>query len=87
MDLDCLPAQYKDLMEPPRGFKINIRQLVPKIRLYELPTLFLLAFMLFVGAWRCCYYPNYTKRWPIGPKPITEYALKRTYPDQLHFRH
>ncbi|WP_118972275.1 hypothetical protein [Taibaiella koreensis] len=48
----------------------------PRLKLYELPAILLIGFMLFVGAWRCFYYPQYTRDGNSGPEPIAAYAIR-----------
>lgn len=47
-----------------------------RIKLYELPFLLLIAFMVFVSAWRCYYYPPTPRDLTSGPEVIAEYAIK-----------
>ncbi|WP_118950956.1 hypothetical protein [Taibaiella helva] len=47
-----------------------------RLRLYELPAMLLISFMLFVSAWRCFYYPQYTRDGMSGPEPIAAYAVR-----------
>jgi hypothetical protein len=47
---------------------------LPKI--YELPAIGLLAFMIFVSAWRCYYFPPTPRDLTSGPEVIAEYAIK-----------
>ena len=47
-----------------------------KVRLYELPFLLLIAFMVFVSAWRCVYFPPTSRDLTSGPEVIAEYAVK-----------
>ncbi len=62
---------------------INLKKNPPKwtrftfgLKLHELPAILLIGFMLFVSAWRCYYYPQYTRDGNSGPEPIAAYALK-----------
>lgn len=48
----------------------------PRVRLYELPAICLLAFLIFVSAWRGYYYPSNTRDSMSGPETISEYAIK-----------
>jgi hypothetical protein len=49
---------------------------VPKIRIYEIPALLVLGFLLFVSIWRCSYYPSYVRDALSGPEAIAEYTIK-----------
>ncbi len=44
--------------------------------LYELPAICLLAFMIFVSAWRCYYFPPTPRDLTSGPELMAEYAIK-----------
>lgn len=48
----------------------------PKIRIYEIPALAVLAFLLFVSVWRCYYYPSYARDALSGPETIAEYTVR-----------
>ncbi len=48
----------------------------PAIRLYEWPFLLLIAFIFFVSAWRCYYYPPLPRDLTSGAEVIAEYAVK-----------
>lgn len=45
-------------------------------RLYEIPSLFLILFMVFVSVWRCYYYPPTPRDLTSGAEVIAEYAVK-----------
>ena len=47
-----------------------------RIKLYEIPSLLVIAFMLFVSVWRCYYYPPTPRDLASGPEVIAEYAVK-----------
>lgn len=60
-----------DLKKAPPRWRFKFR-----LRLYELPAILLIGFMLFVSAWRCFYYPQFTRDGNSGPEPIAAYAIK-----------
>ncbi len=45
-------------------------------KLYEIPAIGLLCFMMFVSAWRCYYTPPTPRDLTSGPEVIAEYAVK-----------
>jgi hypothetical protein len=47
-----------------------------KIKLYELPFLLLIAFIVFVSAWRCFYFPPFARDLTSGPEAIAEFATR-----------
>ena len=47
-----------------------------KVQLYELPTLLLICFMVFVSVWRCFYYPPYPRDLTSGAEVIAEYTTR-----------
>ena len=47
-----------------------------RIKLYEIPFLLLISFMVFVSAWRCYYYPPTPRDLTSGAEVIAEYAVK-----------
>lgn len=47
-----------------------------RIRVYEIPFLLLVSFMIFVSAWRCFYYPPTPRDLTSGAEVIAEYAVK-----------
>lgn len=49
---------------------------MPTIKVYEIPALLILAFLLFVSIWRCYYYPSYVRDALSGPETIAEYAIR-----------
>lgn len=57
-----------------------LREMVPgsafRIRLYEIPFLLLIAFIVFVSAWRCFYYPPTPADVTSGAEVIAEYTLR-----------
>ena len=53
--------------------KTNIR-LKPK--LYELPFILMIAFIIFVSAWRCFYFPPTPRDLTSGAEVIAEYAIR-----------
>ncbi|XZF12543.1 hypothetical protein ACTHGU_12180 [Chitinophagaceae bacterium MMS25-I14] len=54
----------------------NAFQPLPRIRIYEVPALLMLGFLLVVSIWRCYYYPSYVRDVLSGPEAIAEYAVK-----------
>ncbi len=70
----ALLLHIKTLKKPGKGFRVDIKSWIPRFRLYELPALLLLCFMLFVSAWRCYYYPSYSRDGLSGPEAIAAYA-------------
>jgi hypothetical protein len=49
---------------------------MPRVQLYEIPGLLIIAFMLFVSIWRCYYYPSYVRDALSGPETIAELAIR-----------
>lgn len=47
-----------------------------RFRIYEIPAICMLAFILFVSAWRCYYYPTYARDTMSGPETIAEYTIR-----------
>lgn len=47
-----------------------------QLKLYEIPSLFLILFMVFVSVWRCYYYPPTPRDLTSGAEVIAEYAVK-----------
>ena len=47
-----------------------------RLKLYELPFVAVIAFMIFVSAWRCFYYPPTSRDFTSGAEVIAEYAVK-----------
>lgn len=47
-----------------------------RIRLYEIPFLLVIAFIVFVSVWRCFYYPPTPADATSGPEVIAEYTLR-----------
>lgn len=47
-----------------------------QLKLYEIPSLFLILLMIFVSAWRCYYYPPTPRDLTSGAEVIAEYAVK-----------
>ena len=47
-----------------------------RLKLYELPFLLLIAFMVFLSVWRCYYYPPTPRDLTSGAEVIAEYAIK-----------
>jgi hypothetical protein len=66
----------KTLLDMRKGFSFRPASLLPSIKLYELPAILLIAFMLFVSAWRCFYYPSYVRDGLSGPEAIADFAIK-----------
>jgi hypothetical protein len=47
-----------------------------RLKLYELPFVAVIAFMIFVSAWRCFYYPPTPRDLTSGAEVIAEFAVK-----------
>ena len=47
-----------------------------RLKLYEIPFVAVIAFMIFVSAWRCFYYPPTARDFTSGAEVIAEYAVK-----------
>jgi hypothetical protein len=47
-----------------------------QLKLYEIPSLFLIMLMIFVSVWRCYYYPPTPRDLTSGAEVIAEYAVK-----------
>ena len=47
-----------------------------RIRLYEIPYLLILGFLVFVSVWRCYYLPPTSRDALSGPEAIAEYAVR-----------
>ena len=47
-----------------------------RIRLYEIPFLLILGFLVFVSVWRCYYLPPTSRDALSGPEAIAEYAVR-----------
>ncbi|MBO9683497.1 MAG: hypothetical protein J7502_12655 [Flavisolibacter sp.] len=47
-----------------------------RLKLYEVPSLFLILLMIFVSVWRCYYYPPTPRDLTSGAEVIAEYAVK-----------
>lgn len=72
----ALVLNLKTLLQLRRGIRPKPGRLLPKIKLYELPAILMLTFIISVGAWRGYYYPSYTRDGMSGPEAISEYAVK-----------
>ena len=53
-----------------------IKSISFRLKLYEIPFVAVIAFMIFVSAWRCFYYPPTARDLTSGPEVIAEYAVK-----------
>jgi len=53
-----------------------IKNISFRLKLYELPFIAVMAFMIFVSAWRCFYYPPTSRDFTSGAEVIAEYAFK-----------
>jgi len=59
------------------GYLINgLKNFRLRIKIYEIPFLLLIGFMVFVSVWRCYYYPPTPRDLVSGPEVIAEYAVK-----------
>ena len=47
-----------------------------RMKLYDIPFLLLISFMVFVSVWRCYYYPPTPRDLTSGPEVIAEYTVK-----------
>lgn len=47
-----------------------------KLKLYELPFVIMIAFIIFVSAWRCFYFPPTPRDLTSGAEVIAEYAIR-----------
>ncbi|HVS98530.1 MAG TPA: hypothetical protein VHE54_18690 [Puia sp.] len=47
-----------------------------RIRMYEIPYLLILGFLIFVSVWRCYYYPVTSRDALSGPEAIAEFAVR-----------
>jgi hypothetical protein len=56
-----------------KELKANIRI---KPKLYELPFIIMIAFIIFVSAWRCFYFPPTPRDLTSGAEVIAEYAIR-----------
>lgn len=54
--------------------KESVRTL--RVRIYELPAILVLTFMVFVSVWRCYYLPPTSRDALSGPEAIAEYAVR-----------
>jgi hypothetical protein len=63
-----------------KTFIANLRALIKgisfRLKLYELPFVAVIAFMIFVSAWRCFYYPPTPRDLTSGAEVIAEFAVK-----------
>ncbi|WP_124634296.1 hypothetical protein [Taibaiella sp. KBW10] len=50
--------------------------LFKRIKLAEIPAILFIAFLFFISAWRCYYYPSYSRDLLSGPEVIAEYAVR-----------
>lgn len=61
------------------------KQLITGIKFYELPGILVVTFVIFVGAWRCFYYPPSPRDLTSGPEVIAEYMVKEKKIDNSVF--
>ncbi len=47
-----------------------------RIKLYEIPFVIMIAFIVFVSAWRCFYFPPTPRDLTSGAEVIAEYAIR-----------
>jgi ABC-type proline/glycine betaine transport system permease subunit len=53
-----------------------IKNISFRLKLYEIPFVAVIAFMIFVSAWRCFYYPPTARDLTSGAEVIAEFAVK-----------
>lgn len=58
------------------GLKNLIKNAHFRTRLYELPALLVIAFIVIISVWRCFYFPPTSRDFTSGPEVIAEYAIK-----------
>lgn len=47
-----------------------------KIKIYEIPAILLIIFLIFVSSWRCFYFPPTPRDLTSGPEAIAEFAVR-----------
>jgi hypothetical protein len=68
-----LNIKFKSGITRLKELKANIRI---KPKLYELPFVLMIAFIIFVSAWRCFYFPPTPRDLTSGAEVIAEYAIR-----------
>jgi hypothetical protein len=68
-----LNLKFKSGIARLQELKANIRF---RIKIYELPYVALIVFIVFVSAWRCFYYPPLPRDLTSGAEVIAEYAIR-----------
>ena len=68
-----LNIKFKSGIARLKELKTNIRF---KIKLYEIPFVVMIAFIVFVSAWRCFYFPPTPRDLTSGAEVIAEYAIR-----------
>jgi hypothetical protein len=78
LGLSCLLLNIRGVA---RGYgkwpRIN-RNMAPRLRIkmYELPFILIVSFLVFVSVWRCYYQPPFSRDALSGPEAIAEYAVR-----------
>jgi hypothetical protein len=57
-------------------FRRNFKLPSIRIRIYELPAILILTFLVFVSVWRCYYQPPYSRDVLSGPEAIAEFTVR-----------
>ncbi len=68
-----LNIKFKSGIARLKELKANIRI---RIKLYEIPFVVMIAFIVFVSAWRCFYFPPTPRDLTSGAEVIAEYAIR-----------
>jgi hypothetical protein len=78
LGLSCLLLNMRGLARGYGKWPRISRSMVPRlrIRLYELPFILILSFLIFVSVWRCYYQPPVSRDALSGPEAIAEYAVR-----------
>ncbi|MDO6435537.1 glycosyltransferase family 39 protein [Flavitalea sp. BT771] len=78
LGLSCLLLNIRGLARAYRKWPRIGRNMMPRlrIRVYELPFILILSFLVFVSVWRCYYQPPTSRDALSGPEAIAEYAVR-----------
>jgi hypothetical protein len=66
-------SNYKSSLQ---SYKSLVKDFRIRIKLYEIPFLLFIAFLIFLSVWRCFYLPPTPRDLVSGPEVIAEYAVK-----------
>ena len=72
----CLLLNIRTLLQIRRDGLPHIPLRSFRIKIYEIPTLLLTVFLVFVSVWRCYYMPPTSRDALTGPEAIAEFAVR-----------